>query len=254
MELRGKVIAVTGGFGALGRAVANAAINHGALVALVDRAAAPDPAELPPQLSAALLLGGVDLTDFEAAQRAVAAVADQYGGLDALINIAGTFRWQTLAEGDLSSWDFLYETNLKTAVVASKSALPHLRKRSGGRIINIGAAAATKAAAGMGAYASAKAGVAKLTESLAEELKDDDITVNAVLPSIIDTPANRRDMPAADFSRWVTPDAVADVIIFLASHAARAITGALLPVVASVQRDSGNATRRQTKNYGEQQR
>jgi NAD(P)-dependent dehydrogenase (short-subunit alcohol dehydrogenase family) len=234
MELRDKVIAVTGGFGALGLAVAKAAINQGAHVALIDRAAGPVLTELPAQLSAAFLLGGVDLTEFEAAQRAVAAVAHQYGGLDALVNIAGAFRWQTLADGDLSSWDVLYEINLKTAVVASKSALPHMRKRGGGRIINIGAAAATKAAAGMGAYASAKAGVAKLTESLAEELKDEGINVNAVLPSIIDTPANRRDMPAADFSRWVTPDAVADVIIFLASPAARAITGALLPVVGRV--------------------
>src|ERR1700685_1325542 len=171
MDLRGKVIAVTGGFGALGLAVANAAINEGAHVALIDRAAGPVLTELPAQLSAAFLLGGVDLTEFEAAQRAVAAVAHQYGGLDALVNIAGAFRWQTLADGDLSSWDVLYEINLKTAVVASKSALPHMRKRGGGRIINIGAAAATKAAAGMGAYASAKAGVAKLTESLAEELK-----------------------------------------------------------------------------------
>jgi NAD(P)-dependent dehydrogenase (short-subunit alcohol dehydrogenase family) len=234
MELRGKVIAVTGGFGALGLAVANAAVNHGAHVALLDRAASPVPTKLPAQLSAALLLGGVDLTAFEAAQRAIAAVAHRYGGLDALINIAGAFRWQTLADGDLSSWDVLYETNLKTAVVTSKSALPHMRKRGGGRIINIGAAAATKAAAGMGAYAAAKAGVAKLTESLAEELKDEGINVNAVLPSIIDTPANRRDMPAADYSRWVTPDAVADVIIFLASDAARAITGVLLPVVGRV--------------------
>ena len=234
MELRGKVIAVTGGFGALGLAVANAAVNQGAHVALIDRAASPVPTELPAQLSAALLLGGVDLTEFDAAQRAIAAVAHRYGGLDALINIAGAFRWQTLADGDLSSWDLLYEINLKTAVVTSKSALPHMRKRGGGRIINIGAAAATKAAAGMGAYASAKAGVAKLTESLAEELKDEGINVNAVLPSIIDTPANRRDMPAADYSRWVTPEAVADVIIFLASNAARAITGALLPVVGRV--------------------
>jgi NAD(P)-dependent dehydrogenase (short-subunit alcohol dehydrogenase family) len=234
MELRGKVIAVTGGFGALGLAVADAAVNQGAHVALIDRAASPAPTELPAQLSAALLLGGVDLTAFEAAQRAIAAVAHRYGGLDALINIAGAFRWQTLADGDLSSWDVLYETNLKTAVVTSKSALPHMRKRGGGRIVNIGAAAATKAAAGMGAYAAAKAGVAKLTESLAEELKDEGINVNAVLPSIIDTPANRRDMPAADYSRWVTPEAVADVIIFLASNAARAVTGALLPVVGRV--------------------
>jgi NAD(P)-dependent dehydrogenase (short-subunit alcohol dehydrogenase family) len=231
MELSGKIVAITGGFGVLGMAVASAATKQGAQVALIDRAPSPKLAELPERLSATLLLGGVHLAEFDAAQRAVATVAQQFGGVDILINIAGAFRWQTLADGDLSSWDLLYETNLKTAVVASKAALPYMRKRGGGRIINVGAAAATKAAGGLGAYAAAKAGVAKLTESLAEELKDEGITVNAVLPSIIDTPANRRDMPAADFGRWVTPDAVADVMVFLASHAARAITGALLPVV-----------------------
>lgn len=234
MNLTGKVIAVTGGFGNLGIAVGIAAIEAGARVALIGRADAPTTDKLPAALSSAQLLGNTDLSSFGAAQEALAAVTRRFGGLDVLANVAGAFRWQTLAEGDLAAWDLLYTVNLKTAVVTSKAALPHLRARGSGRIINVGAGAAAKAGKGMGAYAAAKAGVAKLTESLAEEMKDHGITVNAVLPSIIDTPANRADMPTADFSRWVTPQALAEVILFLASDAARAVTGALIPVSGRV--------------------
>ena len=112
----------------------------------------------------------------------------------------------------------------------STSALPHLLASTNASIVNVGALAAAKAGAGMGAYAASKAGVAKLTEALAEELKDRAVTVNAVLPSIIDTPANRADMPDADFSRWVKPEQIADLIVFLLSDRARAITGALIPI------------------------
>ena len=234
MKLAGKVIAVTGGFGSLGTALGIAAIEAGAQLALLDRAPVPPTSKLPSALSSALLLGDVDLTSFEAARQALDAVIQRFGGLDVLVNAAGTFRWQTLADGDLATWDLLYSVNLKTAVVTSKAALVHLRARGGGRIINVGAAAAARAGKGMGAYTAAKAGVAKLTESLAEELKDQGINVNAVLPSTIDTPANRVDMPSADFSRWVAPQALADVILFLASDAARAVTGALLPVLGRV--------------------
>jgi NAD(P)-dependent dehydrogenase (short-subunit alcohol dehydrogenase family) len=121
-----------------------------------------------------------------------------------------------------------------TAVAASRAALPHLLARGAGRIVNIGANAATRAAAGMGPYAASKAAVARFTESLAEEMKDRGITVNAVLPSIIDTPQNRADMPDADFSRWVAPEAIAEVILFLVSDAAAAVTGALIPVTGRV--------------------
>jgi NAD(P)-dependent dehydrogenase (short-subunit alcohol dehydrogenase family) len=234
MKLTGKVMAITGGFGNLGIAVGVAAIEANAQVALIDRAQAPTASKLPAALSSALLLGNVDLASFEAAQQALAAVTQRFGGLDILANIAGGFRWQTLADGDIANWDLLYTLNLKTAVVTSKAALPHLRARGGGRIVNVGAAAAGKAGKGMGAYTAAKAGVAKLTESLAEEMKEHGINVNAVLPTIIDTPPNRADMPTADFSRWVTPQALADVILFMASDAARAVTGALLPVSGRV--------------------
>jgi NAD(P)-dependent dehydrogenase (short-subunit alcohol dehydrogenase family) len=204
MVLSGKVMAITGGFGSLGVAFAVAATAAGAQVAMIGRGSAPSSGTLPVPLSNALLLGNVDVTSFEAAQSALASVARQFGSLDILANIAGAFRWQTLAEGDLANWDLLYAVNLKTAVVASKAALPHLRQRGGGRIINVGAGAAVRAGAGTGAYAASKPGVAKLTEGLAEEMKDHAINVNAVLPSIIDTPANRSDMPKADFSRWAT--------------------------------------------------
>ncbi len=230
MILVGKVVAITGGFGTLGLALGAAAAAQGAQVALIDRAIAPEAARLPGALSAALRLDRVDLASFQAAEQALSSVVRRFGGLDVLANIAGAFRWQTLADGDLATWDLLYTVNLKTAVTASKAALPHLLSRGAGRIINVGAGAASRAGAGMGAYAAAKAGVAKLTESLAEELKEHGINVNAVLPGIIDTPANRADMPSADFSRWVTPDALAEVIVFLASDAARALTGALIPV------------------------
>ena len=231
MTLQGKVIVVTGGFGQLGAAVVQAALAAGAQVAALDRARPPADAAW---LGGALALGELDLADADAAARALTKVADRFGGIDGLVNVAGTFRWETLEQGSLDTWDLLYRINLRSAASASRAALPHLLKRGGGRIINIGAGAANKAGAGMGAYAASKAGVAKLTEALAEELKDRGITVNAVLPSIIDTPANRADMPNADFSRWVKPQAIADVIVFLLSDRASAVTGALIPVPGRV--------------------
>ena len=231
MRLEGKCIAVTGGFGTLGAAVVRAALAAGAMVGAIDRAEAPVASA---DLGNATRYGGVDLADFGAATKTLDTIAHALGGLDALVNIAGTFRWETLTDGSLDTWDLMYRINLRTAASASKAALPHLRTRGGGRIVNVGAGAAAKAAAGMGAYAASKAGVARLTEALAEELKDDRITVNAVLPSIIDTPPNRADMPKADFERWVKPAQLADVIVFLLSDRAAAITGALLPVSGRV--------------------
>ena len=231
MSLAGKRIAITGAFGSLGAAVVLAALEAGAQVAAIDRTDAP-PAGM--DLGDAKRFGGVDLSDTAQAKNAIDAAAKALGGLDALVNIAGTFRWETLADGTLDTWDLLYKVNLRSAVAASKAALPHLRKNGSGRIVNIGAGAAAKAGAGMGAYAASKAGVARLTEALAEELKDERITVNAVLPSIIDTPPNRADMPKADFDRWVKPGQLADVIVFLLSDRAAAVTGALLPVSGRV--------------------
>jgi NAD(P)-dependent dehydrogenase (short-subunit alcohol dehydrogenase family) len=155
----------------------------------------------------------------------------RFGRIDVLVNVAGGFRWEKLEDGEPETWDQLYAMNLRTAVVCCKAVLPAMLERGAGRIINIGAgAAAARAGAGMGAYTAAKAGVQSLTESLSEEVKDRGITVNAILPGTIDTPRNRTDMPDADFSRWVAPAAIAEVIVFLASDAARAVTGAAIPV------------------------
>jgi NAD(P)-dependent dehydrogenase (short-subunit alcohol dehydrogenase family) len=222
-------VVITGAFGALGSAVARSFAARGARLALLDLAPAPA-RPLEGLGEDVLLLGGVDLADTEATRRAMAAVAMRFGGIDVLVNVAGGFRWERLEEGDPATWDQLYAINLRTAVVCCKAALPAMLERGAGRIVNIGAGAALRAAAGMGAYAASKAGVQRLTESLAEELKDRGITVNAVLPGTIDTPRNRADMPDADFSRWVAPAAIADVIAFLASDAARAVTGAAIPV------------------------
>lgn len=231
--LKDRIVIVTGAFGALGRVTARSLASQGAKLALVDAAPAP-PQELASEFSAHLLLPGTDLADAEATQAMVARVVAHFGALDAAVNIAGGFRWETVAEGDPATWDLLYTMNLKTALHVCRASLPHLLGRPQARIVNVGAGAAAKAAAGMGAYAASKAAVLRLTEALAEETKDKGVTVNAVLPSIIDTPANRKDMPDADFSRWVAPQALADVIAFLLSDGARAITGAGIPVTGRV--------------------
>jgi NAD(P)-dependent dehydrogenase (short-subunit alcohol dehydrogenase family) len=221
--MRDKVIVVTGGFGVLGRAVVAAALAAGAFVAIPGR----EEAGKIPARDRLMVLGGVDLTDFAATKQAVDAFAAHFGKIDGLANVAGGFRWQTLADGDLSGWTDLYRMNLLTAVNATKAALPHLRA-SHGAIVNVGSAPAKKAGAGMGAYAASKAGVLRLTESLADEEKKAGVRVNAVLPTIIDTPRNRADMPKADFSRWVKPEDIAKAIMFLLSDDATAVTGAEL--------------------------
>lgn len=228
-----KIVIVTGAFGALGRVVARTLAAQGARLALVDATpAVPEPVSA--EFGRHQLLPAIDLSSVQATQAMVAQVVERHGGLDATVNIAGAFRWETIAEGDPATWDLLFAVNVKTALHVCQASLPHLVRRPGARIVNVGAGAAGKAAAGMGAYAASKSGVLRLTEALAEETKDSGLNVNAVLPSIIDTPANRKDMPQADFSRWVAPEAVADVIAFLLSDGARAITGAGIPVMGRV--------------------
>jgi NAD(P)-dependent dehydrogenase (short-subunit alcohol dehydrogenase family) len=210
-EFDNRVVVVTGASGNLGRAVARAFVDEGAKVAA---------------------LSGFDLTDPQRTAAAIGDVIKTFGRLDVLVNVAGGFRWEKLEDGSIATWDAMYAKNLKTAVVTSMVALPHLLASApGSRIINVAAAAAAKSAsAGMGAYAASKAGVIKLTESLADELRGRGVTVNAILPDTIDTPQNRADMPDADRSRWVQPESIARVILFLASARAADVTGAALPV------------------------
>ncbi|MGH9694725.1 MAG: SDR family oxidoreductase [Bryobacteraceae bacterium] len=224
----GKVVVITGALGALGKVVAESALARGARVAGVDHAIS--------QMAATgnrVELGGVDLSNAAAAKTAIDSVASHFGRIDALVNIAGGFAFEAVAEGEANTWQRMYALNVLTALNASRAAIGHLAASGAGRIVNVGAMAALQAGSGMGPYAASKAGVHRLTEALAAEWKGK-ITVNAVLPSIIDTPANRASMPQADFGKWVTPQELAEVILFLLGDAASAVTGALIPVSGRV--------------------
>jgi NAD(P)-dependent dehydrogenase (short-subunit alcohol dehydrogenase family) len=226
--VQGKIIVVTGALGALGKVVADIALSRGARIAGIDHA--------PSQLQATterIEIGGVDLSDAAQAKAAVEAAAKHFGRLDALVNIAGGFAFETVGDGDIKTWHRMHALNVLTALNSSHAALPYLAASNAGRIVNIGAMGALQAGSGMGPYAASKAGVHRLTEALANEWKGK-VTVNAVLPSIIDTMANRADMPKADFTKWVTPQELAEVILFLVSDAASGVTGALIPVSGRV--------------------
>ncbi|MBC2650139.1 SDR family oxidoreductase [Novosphingobium aerophilum] len=217
-----KPIVVTGAAGFLGSVVARELAAAGHAVVGIDLA--PQAADFP-----GTFLGGIDLTDAAATTAAFAAPA-LAGGIAGLASIAGGFRWETVMDGSPDSWDFLYRINVRTALNAARAAVPLL---DGGAIVNVGAAATLKAGMGMGAYTASKSGVARLTEALAEELKGR-VRVNAVLPSILDTPANRADMGEADAAKWVRPAELAAVVAFLLSDAASAVTGACIPVTGRV--------------------
>jgi NAD(P)-dependent dehydrogenase (short-subunit alcohol dehydrogenase family) len=223
-----KVIIITGASGALGKVVAETALARGARVAGVDHAKSQIPVT-----AERIEIGGVDLSNAAAAKTAIDTVASHFGRIDALVNIAGGFAFEAVDAGNSDTWQRMYALNVLTALNASRAAIGHLTASGAGRIVNVGAIAALQAGSGMGPYAASKAGVHRLTEALAAELKGK-ITVNAVLPSIIDTPANRASMPQADSGKWVTPQELAEVILFLLSDAASAVTGALLPVSGRV--------------------
>jgi len=212
-------IVVAGASGLLGRAVVNRLAAADVQPIGIDLAS-QGPAGIP-------FFGGVDLAD----EQAVARIFEQIGNdgdIHGLVNVAGGFVWQTVEESCAESWQNMFRINVLSAVNASRSALSLLR--SGGSIVNVGAAAAANAASGMAVYTAAKSGVARLTEALAAECKERGIRVNAVLPSILDTPQNRKDMGDADSHKWVRPAELAEVIAFLLSDGASAITGATIPV------------------------
>ena len=226
--LKGMGVVVTGGLGVLGLSVGQLLLQRGARVVLLDLTEAGADAEAVDGMTA--VLGGIDLANADAARSALAQADQALGGMQALVNVAGGFAWEKIEQGRIATWERMFTINLRTAVNASEAALPHLLKQAQSAIVNVGALAAAKAGIGMGAYAASKAGVARLTEAMAEEFKDRGLRVNAVLPSVLDTPTNRADMPDADASRWVAPDALGAVIAFLLSSDARAINGACIPV------------------------
>ena len=218
------MILVTGAAGVLGQAVITTLAAHGEAVIAVDLAPTI------PQVGQRLSFGGIDLADPAAGAALIAQVGEPVTGL---VNVAGGFVWETVGEGGWGSWERMYRINVQTAFEASRLALPALRSTRGA-IVNVSAAATARAGAGMGAYTAAKSAVSRLTEALAAEELANGVRVNAVMPSVIDTPANRRDMPDADPSRWVSPSEIAEVVAFLLSPAASGVTGALVPVVGRV--------------------
>ena len=216
-------IVVTGAGGTLGRAVLKAFADRGDQVAAIVRRPATG---LP---DAVRQIAGGDLADPASASSALRDAASVLGdGIDALIHLVGSFEWSTVEQGRPETWRRLFGDNVETTLAAVQAALPWIG--DGGAILCVGAASAEPAAAGMGPYAAAKSGVARIVEALASELKPRGIRVNAILPSIIDTPRNRADMPNVDPAGWATPAAIADVVLFLAGAQTRAISGALIPV------------------------
>jgi NAD(P)-dependent dehydrogenase (short-subunit alcohol dehydrogenase family) len=202
---------ITGAAGNLGRALAKAFADAGSAVVPVD---------LP-----------TNLLDQAQVDAVVQKAIREFKRIDVLCNIAGGFRMgKPVHETADADWNFLMDLNARTVLHTARAVVPHMIAAGGGKIVNVGAFAAQKGAANMGPYIASKSAVIRLTESMAAELREKNINVNCVLPTIIDTPQNRADMPKADPRRWVAPADLAQVVVFLASDAARAIHGAAIPV------------------------
>ncbi|MFQ5944426.1 MAG: SDR family NAD(P)-dependent oxidoreductase [Anaerolineales bacterium] len=226
------VVVVTGAAGNLGGAVSHAFASSGAKTGLFDRRPgrlqevcghlADDPSHL--------LIGTVDMTDPKSIEDSFQQVIDVHGRVDILVNTIGGFRGgEPIHETSMDAWDFMFDLNTRSVFLSCRSAVPHMLKQGSGKIVNIGARPGVRGTANAGAYSSAKSAVIRLTESLSEELKDQRINVNCVLPGHLDTPANREETPEADFAHWISPAAVADVVLYLASSEADAVHGASIP-------------------------
>lgn len=226
--LQGKIVAVTGGNGNLGRAIARAALDAGATVALLDVTFGADIGTAFVPLSGNVTTHKVNLLDADDTRQCFAKI----GRVDALCNIAGGFAMGDPVHATADeTWTKMLDLNMKTLVNAVRAAVPGMLTRGHGKIVSVGATAALSGGANMGAYAASKSVVIRLTESMAAELKRKGINVNCVMPSIIDTPQNRADMPDVDPNTWVAPADLAAVVLFLCSEAARAVHGAAIPVV-----------------------
>jgi NAD(P)-dependent dehydrogenase (short-subunit alcohol dehydrogenase family) len=226
------VVMVTGAAGNLGTATVNAFVAAGADVVMVDRRLEALQAAFPAlSESERHLFAAVDLRDAGAVEGLAYEVIQQFERIDVLANIAGGFRMGSpVHETPPETWDFMLDLNARTVLNMARAVIPHMLGQGHGRVINIGARAALEGKARMAAYTASKSAVLRLTESMAAELKAKGINVNCIMPGTIDTPENREAMPQANHDRWVPPEAIADVILFLASDAARALHGACLPV------------------------
>ena len=232
-QLAGKVVIVTGSVGNLGLVTAQVLQKAGAKTVLVDRSNErlhenyPDLINSPDHLMA----GGVDLANPDSLATMVQTALAQFGKIDCLVNTVGAWRGGKPAhEMDLGDWDFLFGVNVRTTLLCCRAVIPQMLRQGRGTIVNVSSRDGLQGSAGYSAYSASKSAVLRLTESMAAELKTSNINVNCIMPGTIDTPQNRKAIPNADFSKWVAPEAIADVILFLMSDAARAINGAALPV------------------------
>jgi NAD(P)-dependent dehydrogenase (short-subunit alcohol dehydrogenase family) len=232
-DFTNKIVMVTGASGNLGGALARAYQASKAKLALVDRGEErlrqvyPDLVDSPDYL----LVNCADLMDEGAVEASVTETVQHFGRIDVLVNTVGGFRaGKMLHETPIETWDFLLKLNARSVFIACKKVIPHMLNQQSGKIINVAARPGIQGQAGMAAYSASKSAILRLTESMAAELKDHGVNVNCIIPGTIDTPQNRESMPDVDFSNWVTPDSLADVIQFLSSEAARDVHGAALPV------------------------
>ncbi|MCC6379590.1 MAG: SDR family NAD(P)-dependent oxidoreductase [Burkholderiales bacterium] len=225
-----ETVMITGASGNLGRAVSTAFAARGANLVLLARNGTQLDATFPGGDPRRMLVAA-DLLDPSQAEAAAAAAVARFGRIDVLCNLAGGFRMGPPVHATADSdWAALFDLNVRTLLHAARAVVPRMLAAGSGRIVNVGAFAAQRGTAGMGAYAASKSAVIRLTESMAAELRGKGINVNCVLPTVIDTPENRAAMPDADPARWVAPHDLASVIAFLGSGAARAVHGAAVPV------------------------
>jgi len=232
-EFNQQVVVITGAAGNLGRAVAEAFAAGAAHLALLDlNAEGIDKTIEGCQGQASARAFACNLVDRSSVEAAIAQVLEEFGRIDVLANIAGGFTMGPLVQDtEDRDWDFMMNLNARSVFNTCRPVIPAmLENEAGGRIINVSARAAVQGKGRMGPYCASKAAVLTLTESLAAENRFDNINVNCILPGTIDTPQNRQSMPEADYGQWVPPEALADVVLFLASGAARCVTGAAIPV------------------------
>ncbi len=234
MPMKNTTVMVTGAAGALGRTVAKAFADQGANLALIDLRHSDLMRVFGADHERQLLLP-TNLLDQAAVTTSVETALVHFKKLDVLVNIAGGFRMgQPVHETSDENWNFLFDINARTMLHAVRAVVPKMIAAGGGKIVNVGANSAQEGVSHMGAYCASKSAVIRLTEAMAAELREKNINVNCVLPSIIDTPDNRKAMPDADHKRWVAPEDLASTIAFLASKGARAIHGAAIPVTGLV--------------------
>ncbi len=221
-----RVVLITGARGGLGSFVTQRFLATGATVVGASRSIAEEDFPVPNFVALP-----VDFTQADAVNRAIGSIADGHGRLDVLVHVLGGFAGGTsVAETDDATWEQMRDLNLTSAFYVLRAAIPHLRKSGAGRIVAIGSLAAVEPHAALGAYVTFKSALVSLVRTVALENKDAGLTANVVLPGTMDTPANRKAMPRADFSKWLKPADVADLVLWLADERAARITGSVIPI------------------------